>query len=196
MKSWMRLLSVPFHIVLSARNGLAGIRRQRMSMTISTPRLFKEDINMLYDSKCNLCLMEVKYLMKKDTQGRIKFTDLEDPSYNGNLPINGKVDYATGMKSMHAVLFDGEVISGVRVFRELYSAIGLGWLYAFTKYPVIGPLIDRLYDTWAVYRTDVTRGTPVEALIAQRLAEIEAKSSRPGSPNANDENACAAMKNM
>ena len=82
-------------------------------------------------------------------------------------PANAEISYETGMKSMHAVLANGEVITGVRVFRELYTTIGLGWLYGFTRYPVIKPIIDKLYDTWAVYRTDLTRGTPVDVLIQQ-----------------------------
>ena len=63
--------------------------RLMMYNTADSKRLFKEDINMLYDSKCNLCLMEVRYLYKKDVAGKIKFTDLEDPKYNPS----GKISY-------------------------------------------------------------------------------------------------------
>ena len=82
---------------------------------------------------------------------------------------------------------------------------GHGYGYGYGTYVYRTPCshlyrLEHLYLTpvfnTCIYISDVTRGTPVEALIAQRLAEIEAKSSRPGSPNANDENACAAMKNM
>jgi len=170
--------------------------RLMMYNTADSKRLFKEDINMLYDSKCNLCLMEVRYLYKKDVAGKIKFTDLEDPKYNPSDPANAEISYETGMKSMHAVLANGEVITGVRVFRELYTTIGLGWLYGFTRYPVIKPIIDKLYDTWAVYRTDLTRGTPVDVLIQQRNNALERKTSTSAAQLNNGENACFAMKEV
>jgi hypothetical protein len=34
-------------------------------------RLFKEDLNMLYDSKCSLCMKEVAFLSKRDTAGKL-----------------------------------------------------------------------------------------------------------------------------
>lgn len=139
--------------------------------------------------------MEVKYLAKKDKAGKIKFTDIEDPSYNPSDPANANIEYATGMKSMHAVLANGEIITGVAVFRELYSAIGLGWLYGFTKYPYIKPIIDKLYDSWAVYRTDLTRGTPVDVLIQQRNKALEDKMSKPAE-STDGGDACLAMKDL
>jgi predicted DCC family thiol-disulfide oxidoreductase YuxK len=139
--------------------------------------------------------MEVKYLAKKDLLGKIKFTDLEDPSYDGKDKVNGFVDYATGMKHMHAVRSDGEVITGVRVFRELYDAIGMGWLYSFTKLPVLGPLIDKLYLSWATYRTNLTRGVGVQTLIDQRNAEIEKKIMDNTNMKSTDSNNCEAFQN-
>lgn len=172
------------------------LRMSSFSTTDPTSRLFKEDINMLYDSKCNLCMMEVNYLSKKDKAGKIKFTDIEDPSYDPSDPANANIEYATGMKSMHAVLANGEVITGVAVFRELYSAIGLGWLYGFTKYPVIKPIMDSLYDSWAVYRTDLTRGTPVDVLIQERNKALEDKMMTKPAGSTEGGDACLAMKDL
>ncbi len=42
------------------------------------------------------------------------------------------------MKYIHAVLPNGEVVKGVEVFRRIYEVIGLGWVYAATKLPLIG----------------------------------------------------------
>ncbi len=38
------------------------------------------------------------------------------------------------MERIHAVLPDGTVVTDVEVFRKLYDAVGLGWVYAATKY--------------------------------------------------------------
>lgn len=38
------------------------------------------------------------------------------------------------MERIHAVLPDGTVVRDVEVFRRAYEAVGLGWVYAATKY--------------------------------------------------------------
>ena len=54
-----------------------------------------------------------------------------------NKPYQKNVNH-TGMKYIHAVLPNGEVVKGVEVFRRIYEVIGLGWVYAVTKLPLIG----------------------------------------------------------
>jgi len=119
--------------------------------------------------------MEVRFLARFDTQGKIRFTDLEDEAYNPSDAVNANIDYATGMKYMHAVRYNGEVLKGVEVFHALYSAIGLGWIYSFVKLPVLKEAVGYVYDSWAQYRTDLTRGESVESLIKKRNDSIQAK---------------------
>lgn len=152
---------------------------KRSFCSTSNIRLFKEQINVLYDSKCNLCLMEISFLMKKDKEDKILFTDLES-EYNENDPKNGDVSYEQAMQSMHAVKFNGEVISGVKVFKELYEVIGLGYLYSFITLPIVGPLVDRIYKYWAKYRTNLTRGISIDDLVRQRNARFQQKMDEKG----------------
>jgi hypothetical protein len=49
-------------------------------------KLFDEEINVLYDGKCNLCVNEVAFLKSQDTHHRIKFTDVECERYDCTLP--------------------------------------------------------------------------------------------------------------
>ena len=37
------------------------------------------------------------------------------------------------MGTIHGILPDGRVVTNVEVFRRLYEAVGLGWVYAATK---------------------------------------------------------------
>lgn len=37
------------------------------------------------------------------------------------------------MLKIHAIEADGTIITGVPVFRRLYQAVGLGWVYAITQ---------------------------------------------------------------
>lgn len=44
----------------------------------------------------------------------------------------------------------------VEVFRRLYEAVGLGWVYAVTTIPAVGRAADAVYDVWAKYRLPIT----------------------------------------
>lgn len=128
-------------------------------------------VNLLYDGECPLCLREVNFLQKKDA-GRdvIKFTDIAEPDYDP--AQNGGVDFETAMGRIHAVRADGTVIQGVEVFRQVYDALGLGWMYAPTKWPIIGPLVNRLYDLWADKRLAITGRPSLDKVIAERQEKI------------------------
>ena len=131
-------------------------------------------IDLLYDSECPICMMEVNFLQKRDVQGRIRFTDLSSPSYNP--AEHGNVTFKEGMRKLRAVLPGGEVITGVEVFRKSYDAIGLGWVFALTNYPVIGGLADKVYDVWAENRLRLTGRPDLAEQLAERsktLAEME-----------------------
>lgn len=79
------------------------------------------------------------------------------------------------MKRIHAVMNNGEVISGVRVFREAYERVGLGWIYSVTRIPLIGKYAEIIYNFWAKYRTDLTRGASLDEIVTRRNQLIEKK---------------------
>ncbi|MEM9218303.1 MAG: DUF393 domain-containing protein [Cyanobacteria bacterium P01_F01_bin.150] len=124
-------------------------------------------IKLLYDGACPLCLREVNFLRKKDAgRGLVAFVDIDAPDYSAE--DNGGVDFETAMGRIHAVLPDDTVIRNVEVFRQIYSVLGIGWLYAPTKWPIVGPLVDKLYDFWADRRLAWTGRPPLETLVAER----------------------------
>mmetsp|Transcript_29372 Transcript_29372/g.32519 ORF Transcript_29372/g.32519 Transcript_29372/m.32519 type:complete len:222 (+) Transcript_29372:52-717(+) len=133
-------------------------------------RLFPEELNILYDSKCNVCKLEIDFLRKRDQKlntgsPKLKFTDLEDSGYNNDDAANGFINYEIGMQAMHAVRPNGSVLTGVPVFSEAYKQVGLGWLFGITRVPILNWLADRGYDLFAKYRTNITRGQSVDTLI-------------------------------
>merc|ERR1712232_89992 len=64
----------------------------------------------------------------------------------------GGVTFEDGMRHIHAVTRNGEVISGMDVFRRVYTVVGMEWVYTVTTLPLVGGLFDWLYDIWAEYR--------------------------------------------
>lgn len=118
-----------------------------------------------------MCRWEIDLLRRRDErvnrkQRRLRFTDLEDPGgYDANDPANAGISYATGMASMHAVTAQGRILTGVPVFRAAYRAVGWGWLWHITTWPVVSWIADSLYNVFAKYRTRLTRGATVPALV-------------------------------
>lgn len=144
----------------------------------STPQVSKPSwqIKLLYDGDCPLCLREVNFLTQKDAgRGLVAFVDVAADDYSA--ADNGGIDFETAMGRIHAVLPDGSTVKNVEVFRRIYETLGMGWIYAVTKWPVIGPLADAAYGIWADLRLKVTgRGDLVAVVAAReaRLAKLEA----------------------
>jgi predicted DCC family thiol-disulfide oxidoreductase YuxK len=134
--------------------------------------LFKEELNLLYDSKCSVCQWEVDMLTSLGAEGKILFTDIEAPGFDQASPLNGGVSYEEAMKSMTAVTRHGEILSGVPVFEALYKQVGFGWLFTAARLPIVGSLVDGAYLIFAAFRTSLTRGKSVQELIAERNAAL------------------------
>ena len=134
-------------------------------------------IKLLYDGECPLCVREVNFLTKKDRgRGIINFVDIAELNYDPQ--ANANIDFATAMGRIHAILPDGTVIQNVEVFRRVYEELGIGWIYAITKLPVLGAIADLLYSIWADWRLKLTGRGNLEAIIAERQARINSNSDR------------------
>eukprot|EP00581_Thalassiosira_minuscula_P031746 CAMPEP_0183783972 /NCGR_PEP_ID=MMETSP0739-20130205/64845_1 /TAXON_ID=385413 /ORGANISM="Thalassiosira miniscula, Strain CCMP1093" /LENGTH=191 /DNA_ID=CAMNT_0026027795 /DNA_START=1 /DNA_END=576 /DNA_ORIENTATION=- len=147
------------------------------SSTNPKPPLFPEELNIIFDSKCNICKLEMDFLSGRDARRagssvrKLRLTDIESEDYDPNDPSNGGVSYEKGMATIHAVTADGRVIEGVPVFGKAYTLVGLGWLFKFTEWPMMKPLVRWGYDFFAKYRTNVTRGTSLDDLIKAHNAK-------------------------
>ncbi len=139
----------------------------------STP-LPQWKIKLLYDGECPLCVLEVNFLQKRDRgRGLVSFVDIADDDYDPR--ENGGVDFATAMGRIHAVLADGSVIQNVEVFRRVYEILGIGWIYAATKWPIIGPVVDALYGIWADWRLAVTGRPDLQTILAEREERLKSR---------------------
>jgi len=126
---------------------------------------------MLYDSECPLCMHEVRFLQKRDKEKLVKFTDICALDYDP--ASNGHVTYEEGMKKIHAVMADGKVISGLEVFEKVYDAVGLGWVYSFSKIPFLFRFGEKVYDYWAKKRMWLTGRPELEAVFEERRKTLE-----------------------
>ncbi|CBI15080.3 hypothetical protein AAG906_001574 [Vitis piasezkii] len=124
-------------------------------------------IKMLYDGECPLCMREVNMLRERNKQyGAIKFVDISSDDYSPE--ENQGLDYKTVMGRIHAIQSDGTVVTDVEAFRRLYEEVGLGWVYAITKYKPIATIADAVYGVWAKYRLQITGRPPLEEVLELR----------------------------
>ena len=138
----------------------------------TTESLWK--IKLLFDGACPLCVREVNFLKRKDgDRGLIKFIDIAAEDYDP--ADNANIDFETAMGRIHAVLPNGEIVRDVEVFRQIYDILGIGWIYAVTKLPLVGRLADLLYGVWAEYRLLLTGRANLNTIVAQRRQLLKDK---------------------
>ncbi len=128
-------------------------------------------LTLLFDGGCPLCLREVKFLRSRDKLKNIKFVDIDSSDYEPD--VYSGISYKDAMGRVHAINESGKIIRDVTVFREAYRLIGLGWIYAPTKWPLLGSLIDQVYKVWAQWRLPITRRPSLEKLCkAKRICQV------------------------
>jgi predicted DCC family thiol-disulfide oxidoreductase YuxK len=135
---------------------------------------------MLYDGECALCMKEVDFLRKRAASSgdKIDFVDIASPDFSAEQ--NAGIEYETAMAKIHALKPDGQVLTGIAVFRELYEAVGLGWVYGFTANAGVERAANAVYDAWARYRTQITGRKSMDAIFEarrRRLAAVQAGAS-------------------
>jgi len=128
-------------------------------------------LTLLFDGGCPLCLREVRFLESRDQarhpgEPRIAFVDINTLDYNP--ADHAGISYAAAMGRIHAITADGSVLRDVAVFRRAYELSGLGWLYAPTAWPLLGPLVNLAYGLWADWRLRITGRPSLEELCRQR----------------------------
>lgn len=112
------------------------------------------DFRILYDGDCPLCVREVAMLRRLDRgRGRLDLEDIAAPAFDASRYGRTQLEL---MARIHGVLPDGGVIEGVEVFRRAYAAVGLGWLVAPTRWPLLRPLADAAYRWFARNRLRLT----------------------------------------
>jgi predicted DCC family thiol-disulfide oxidoreductase YuxK len=86
----------------------------------TSPHLF-----VLYDGTCSLCRASVAPVRRLDTDHRIEFLDLHDPSAQQRFP---QIDRELAMRWMQAIDARGRISSGIEAWARIGSLLP-GWKY-------------------------------------------------------------------
>jgi predicted DCC family thiol-disulfide oxidoreductase YuxK len=111
-------------------------------------------LKLLYDGECPFCRREVEWLKRRDREGKLAMEDIAasgfDPSQYGLTRQE-----VTGV--LHGILPDGRVVRRLEAIQEAYRAVGLGWLVAPIRLPVVYGVLDYLYGVFARNRVCLGR---------------------------------------
>lgn len=104
----------------------------------------------LVDLDCPLCRKESALLTRLDrNRGRLKQVNIADPSFDASA---FGTTFENVMGEIHGVTEDGKLVTGMEVFRRAYAAVGLGWLLAPTRWPILRSVSDAAYRWFARIR--------------------------------------------
>ena len=132
---------------------------------MNTPKL-----TIFFDGGCPLCKREVDFLQSKNQKGSLRFIDINTSDFSSDLKYG--ITYKQAMDRIHAVKSDGSLIKDIKAFQEAYSLIGLGWIYAPTKLPILDKIIEFIYGLWAKYRLKITLRPSIEKLCEEKGCEL------------------------
>jgi predicted DCC family thiol-disulfide oxidoreductase YuxK len=121
-----------------------------------------------FDGDCPLCRREIAFLARRDRHQRLSFTNIADPAFDAAAHGLTRAEF---MAQIRGRVPGGELIAGVEVFRQLYSAVGFGWLVRVTRMPGIAWLLDRGYAWFARNRLRLTRRCADDACRVPARAE-------------------------
>jgi predicted DCC family thiol-disulfide oxidoreductase YuxK len=111
-------------------------------------------VKLLYDGACPICRREVAWLKRRDREGNLAAEDITDPRFD---PARYGLTREEVMGVVHGILPDGRVVRRVEAIRQAYGAIGLGWLVAPTRWPLVRWGLDCLYGIFARHRVALGR---------------------------------------
>tara|TARA_B100000700_G_C14910164_1_gene791819 strand:+ start:467 stop:868 length:402 start_codon:yes stop_codon:yes gene_type:complete len=130
----------------------------------------KAKLTIFFDGGCPLCQREVDFLQSRNKEAKLKFIDINNSDLS--LELNYGITYKQAMQRIHALKSDGSIIKDLKVFQEAYKLIGLGWVYAPTKLPLIDKLFEKIYSFWAKYRLKITFRPSIEKLCSSRGCDL------------------------
>ncbi|AMK75349.1 MULTISPECIES: thiol-disulfide oxidoreductase DCC family protein [Methylomonas] len=109
----------------------------------------KHEFILLYDGRCPICRKEVAWLRSRNKYNKLGLQDIHAEEF---IPKHYGKSLDELMAEIHGLFPDGRLIKGMPVFYAAYSAVGLGWLIAPARWPLLRPLFDSLYAWFARHR--------------------------------------------
>ena len=113
------------------------------------------DLTVFYDGSCPLCRREIAFYRRRDTSGRIRWTDVSTCSSEA-LPED--LSCGDALARFHVQRSDGALISGAGAFAELWlNTPGFRWVGCMARLTVIQWLLNHAYSIFLGWRPALQR---------------------------------------
>ena len=109
----------------------------------------------LYDRACPVCRIEMERLKARDKHERLVLLDISSPAFSEQ---SWGVSHAEASAALHVFTVDNQWLIGMAAIHHVYRQVGLGWLMAPTRWPIVAPIADRFYLYFARNRYVFSRG--------------------------------------
>ena len=110
-------------------------------------------LTVYFDGECPICRREIDLMKVFNRRERLQFIDFSNSSYQ---PTDQNLSQCDLGRVIHARWSDGTVVTGVEVFREMWEAIGLGFLARISRLSGINTLLVKAYAWFAKNRLRLT----------------------------------------
>lgn len=121
-------------------------------------------------STVQVCLTNKAILSWFDRRrSRLEFVNIRDPSYSP--AANGDVAFEDAMAHFH-VISGGRVAEGSEAVLTAYTAVGLGWLMAVLRLPIIRWFIDGVYSVVSEHRHTISKWLPGGKALASAVTQL------------------------
>lgn len=116
-----------------------------------------EQITILYDGQCPLCVKEMQHLQNADKHNRIILCDINADTFAQLFP---EISHQAAMSKLHGYLTQDQktrLLTGLDVTYHAWRLAGKGWLFAPLRWPGIKIIADYCYLKFAKHRFTLSR---------------------------------------
>lgn len=111
--------------------------------------MFYRKLKLLYDGACPFCRRAVEWLKRRDRSGNLLLEDISALGFDAGKYGLSREEVT---RVLHGVKPDGTVLKGMDAVREACRTVGLGWLAAPTRLPLLRTASDWLYRLFSCCR--------------------------------------------
>ena len=119
---------------------------------------------------------------------KLEFVNIREASYEPS--VNGGVAFEDAMRHFHVIDSVGEVAEGSEAVLRAYSKVGLGWVMAVLRFPLIRWAIDLLYSFVSKHRYRISKLFPGGERLASAVTQLNDVSTAAQGGGCDDEEEC------